>query len=252
MAENSGADWRERLREANEEELGALLFQRRTELDVPAVRQAFRNPFLTREMIHALLAERRLVAAYEVRKDAAFHPKTPQLAAIAFTATLYWADLARLGVDSRVHPVVRRAADLRLIERLPGLSVGEKVAIARGASAAVSAVLRADPTPRVIEALLESPRLTEGILLPMVAGESASPRSLAVVAASPKWSARYPIRVALCRNPRTPLQSVLPLLPLLLKKDLEAVAGDPRLLLPVRRRAELLAGSGRAGSRSKG
>ena len=93
----------------------------------------------------------------------------------------------------------------------------------------------------MIDALLENPRLTEGLLLPLVASETDLRESLAVVAASPKWSVRYPIRVALCRNPRTPVELVLPHLAMLKKSDLRGVARDLRLTLPVRRRAELLA-----------
>jgi hypothetical protein len=256
MSETTAAaapdSWRDRLRDAAEEELARLLEERRDELDARAVRQAFRNPYLTRAMIEGILADRRLVSAYEVRRDAAFHPRTGRLEALALVSGLYWADLVRLGVDTRVHPVVRRAADQRLLERLPGLAVGEKMAIARGASPGVLAVLRADPTPRVIGALLENPRLTEGILMPLAAGEHSSPRALGVIAANPKWSTRHPIRVALCRNPRTPLEAVLPMLPALLKSELEAIASDLRLLLPVRRRAELLSGGGRSRSRGTG
>lgn len=249
MPESPGEDWRERLLEAGEEELTRLLAERRAELDPPAARAAFRNPFLTRQMIEGMLESPGLVSAYEVRRAAAFHPLTPRTEAIRFVAGLYWADLVRLGADSRVHPVVRRSADQRLLERLPGLAVGEKMAVARGAGPAVLATLRHDPTPRVIAALLENPRLTEGILVPLAASEQASPQALAVVAGSPKWASRYPVRFALCRNPHTPLASALPLLPLLLKRDLEAVAADTRLLLPVRRRAQLLAGATEGGPR---
>jgi hypothetical protein len=116
----------------------------------------------------------------------------------------------------------------------------------------VIGVLRADPTPRVIGALLENPRLTETLLMPLAAGEQAAPRALAVLAASPKWAARGPLRAALCRNPRTPVEAVLPLLPALQKSELEAIAADGRLLLPVRRRAALLSGGGRPGGRGAG
>lgn len=242
MPETTGEDWRERLLEAGEEELSRLLEGRRADLDAPAARAAFRNPFLTRRLIELLLEQPRLVSAYEVRRAAAFHPLTPRSEAIRFVAGLYWADLVRIGSDLRVHPVVRRSADQRLLERLPGLAVGERMAIARGGSPALMAALRHDPTPRVIAALLENPRLTEATLVPLAASEQASPLALAVLAGSPRWATRYPMRLALCRNPRTPLGSVLPLLPLLLKRDLEAVAFDTRLLLPVRRRAQLLAG----------
>jgi len=239
-------EWRKRLREAGEEELGELLDRHLDDLDAGAARLVFRNPFLTSEMIEELVASRRLVSAYEVRRAAAFHPKTPRLEALRFVEGLYWIDLVRLGTDTRVHPVVRRAADRRLLERLPGLAVGEKIAIGRLASQSVLAVLRHDPTPRVLSAVLENPRATEGLLLPLAASESASPQALATLAAHPRWGIRYPLRVALCRNPLTPLSNVLALLPMLKKSDLAAVANDLRLLLPVRRRAQLLAGGDRS------
>ena len=102
--------------------------------------------------------------------------------------------------------------------------------------------LRNDPEPRVIEALLENPRLTEGSLLPMLSREVARPEVLSLVANSHRWGTRYPVRVAICKNPRTPATSSLPLLPMLKKKDLGAVARDRRLPSVVRRRAEVLLG----------
>jgi hypothetical protein len=233
-------DWAARIRDANEPELERLL-ERLDRFDPAAVRQLFRNPFLTRQMIERVLETPALVAAYEVRLEVARHPRTPQLAALAFVPGLYWPDLLRIGLDTHLHPVVRRAADQCISTRIPGLAVGEKVAIARTGSQAIIAALRSDPTPRVIEALLDNPRLTEGLLLPLVAGESAAPRILAVVAASSKWVVRYPLRLALCKNPRTPVEVALANLSLLKKTDLLGIARDHRLTLPVRRRAELLA-----------
>jgi hypothetical protein len=232
-----------RIREANEAELEELLAEELGRLDAAALRHLFRNPFLTRSMIERVLSVPEHLAAYEVRLEAARHPRTPQLAALRFIPGLFWPDLVRIGLDTHLHPVVRRAADLRLAERLPGLAIGEKIAIARTASHGLIGALRADPTPRVIEALLENPRLTEGLLMPLVSSEVASPRVLAVVAASSKWSARYAVRLALCRNPKTPVDRVLQQLPMLKRPDLEGVSRDARLTLPVRRRAELLARS---------
>lgn len=237
-----------RLSEAGGEELVRLIDEHLDELDPVTARQAFRNPFLSGDLIERLVEAPALRAAYEVRSEAARHPRSPRLLALRLVPGLYWSDLVRVGTDPRLHPLVRRAADLRLGERLPGLSVGEKMAIGRSASRAVLAVLRNDPSPRIMAALLENPRLTEGVLAPLVASENASPQVLGVIAASARWGVRYPIRVALCRNPQTPLASILPLLPMLKKPDLEAVAADPRAKLPVRRRAELLARGG--GSRT--
>jgi hypothetical protein len=244
MAEEQEIEFTRLLREGDEEHLQALLSSRLDEIDPAAARHLFRNPFLTGPLIERLLASRPLLSAYEVRMEAARHPRTPQLLALRFIPGLYWADLVRVGLDMRLHPIVRRAAEMRLTERLPALAVGEKMAIARSASPGVLAALRNDPTPKVIAALLENPRLTEGQLIPLLASEAAGTPVLAVVAASPKWSVRYPIRLALCQNPRTPLERVLALLPMLKRSDLEGLASDVRLKLPLRRRAQLLARGG--------
>ena len=229
-----------RLREAGEGELEGLVDEHFAEIDPPMTRHLFRNPFLTRQLIERIAAAPRLVSAYEVRIEIARHGRTPRIVALRFVPGLRWPDLMRIGLDSRVHPLVRRAAENRLVERLPGLAVGEKIVLARGGSQGLLRVLCTDPTPRVIDALLENPRLTEGILAPLVASESTAPVILGKIAAHRRWGVRYPIRLALCRNPSTPLERALALLPMLKKRDLEAVAGDRRLKLPVRRRAELL------------
>ncbi len=244
MDEGFEDDLERLLREGNEAVLGELLTTRLEEIEPASARQLFRNPFLTAVLIARLLVSKRLLASYEVRKEAARHPRTPQIVALRFIPGLYWADLVRLGLDMRLHPVVRRAAETRLIERLPALAVGEKMAIARSASPGVLAALRNDPTPRVIAALLENPRLAEGLLVPLLASESALPAVLAVIAGSAKWSVRYPIRLGLCQNPRTPLDRALALLPMLKRTDLESVAANLRLKLPLRRRAQLLARGG--------
>lgn len=233
----------ERLRTAAQEELAELVERLAAELEPQDARQAFRNPFLTADLIERLLGAPKLLASYAVRREAVFHPRTPRVLALRFVPGLWWADLARLGTDSRLHPVLRRAGDLRLIERLPGLAVGERMAVARSASPGVIATLRLDPTPRVIQALLENPRLTEGLLMPLIASEVASPRALATVAASPRWACRPPVRAALCRNPATPMAQAMALLPMLGKRELGAVAADPRLPVLLRRKAQLLSGS---------
>lgn len=247
METDSGDRLGDRLLDANEDELSALISGRLPEIDARAARQAFRNPFLTGALIEALVASPELAAAYEVRREVVLHPRAPRLLALRFVAGLYWADLVRVGTDPRLHPVVRRAADQRLIERLPGLAAGEKMAVARSGSAAVISALRLDPTPRVTGALLENPRLTEGLLMPLAASDRASPAVLARLASDARWGVRPGVRYALCRNPATPLASAFALLPLLAKRELEAVAHDLRLPLPLRRRAQLLSGSGERG-----
>jgi hypothetical protein len=231
-----------RLREAGGEELLALVRERAGEIEPSGVRQALRNPFCTAEVVELLAAQTRLLSFYEVRRDLALHPRTPEVLALRFVAGLFWRDLAALGLDTRVHPRVRRAADQQLALRLPELAVGEKVTIARRTSPAVIAQLRHDPSPRVIAALLDNPRLTEDQLYPVAHGPTTPGPVLALIAGDRRWGARYGLQTALCRNPHTPLAAALRILPLLRKPELRAVAQDPHLAEPLRLRARVLLG----------
>ena len=232
----------QRLAEADEGELLVLVREHAGELDGTAMRQLLRHPFLSSEAIQLLVDQREILASYEVRRELAAHPKTPEARAMQLVATLYWRDLAQLSSASRVRPVIRRAAERRLSERLPGLAVGEKVAIARRCGGSLLERIGQDPNPRVIQALLENPRLTEGLLLRMVSREGARPETLALVARDRRWGVRYRIRVPICRNPNTPVATTLAQLPALRKPDLKAVADDRRLARAVRQRANLLLG----------
>jgi hypothetical protein len=232
-----------RLREAGGEELRALLRSLAADLDVAAAQVALRNPHAGEEAVRLIADQQRLLAFYDMRRDLAQHPATPQAIALALLSGLYWRDLVGVGLDVRIRPVVRRAAEQRLVDRLPGLAVGEKAAIARAASPRVLQALRHDPTPRVIAALLDNPRLVEADLLPVASGEATHTPVLAVILAHRKWGNRYPVRVAVVRNPRTAPALALQHLPLLKRSDLRAVASDPRLPLVVRRKAELLSGT---------
>jgi hypothetical protein len=230
-----------RMLEAGSEELLALVREHAARLDPPAVRTVLRSSYVTAEVVE-VLAQPRLLSFYEVRRDLALHPRTPQILAQQLVPGLYWRDLAALGGDTRLHPRLRRAADQYLAARLPGLAVGEKVSLARRAGPGLLAHLRHDPSPRVIAALLDNPRLTEDILAPVVHGAATPGPVLKLIAEDRRWGARTGLQVAICRNPGTPSATSLKLLPQLRKPELKAIGADPRLSEAVRQRARLLLG----------
>jgi hypothetical protein len=231
-----------RLREADGEEVLDLLRRHLAELDVAAARQALRNPFLGREGVELIAGQARLLTAYEVKRAIIMHPKTPVVLAMRFVPGLFWRDLVELGAETRVRPTVRRAADRMLAARLPGLGAGEKQAIARRASPRVLERLRHDPSLRVVRALLENPRATEAFILPLLTHDDTRPDVLQAVARSRRWGARYEVRLALARHPRTPLATALAQLPYLRKGDLRKLSTESRVPAAVRRRAEVLLG----------
>ncbi len=153
-----------------------------------------------------------------------------------FVAGLYWRDLAAISLDVHVHPSVRRVAEKYLVQRLSRLTVGEKVTLARRSSGEVIAHLRHDPSVRVVAALLENPRLTEELLVPL-ATKSGSPRILDLLARHPRWGRRTEIRAALAKNGATPFRAVFAILPLLARHELAEIAADEEQSSVVRNRA---------------
>ncbi len=242
MAESTDNRLKIRIREADSTELLELLKKHIESISAGDVRQVLKNPFVTAQIIELIMTQRRLLTFQEVRGDLVRHPTTPEVYALRFVPGLFWKDLLDIGCDIRVRPRVRRAADRHLVNRLQGLASGQRVSIARKAGPWIISQLRNDSEPRVIGALLENPRMTEGSLMTLVANESANPKSLALVARHRKWGSRYPIRVALCRNFRTPAQVSITMLPSLKKVDLVSIEKDRKLPASVRRRAAVLLG----------
>lgn len=233
---------RHRLREAGGDELSTLLAERSAPLSAEEALLALANPHLDRAGIERLVELAPLAASRSLARAVALHPRTPEILARRLLPGLPWRDLAEAGRDVRLAPMVRRAADVLLGERLPGLSPGERASVARRAAPGLIARFRDEADPRVAAALLDNPRLTEGALLPILSAPRASPAVLAAVARNRRWGRRAEVRSALVRNPATPVSASLSLLPHLRKHDLAAVARDLRLPPAVRRRAALLAG----------
>ncbi len=231
-----------RLREAGPTELLELLTEHRDVLDVACARQVLRNPHTDQRAIEVLLDLPHLLQAYEVRRDVALSPRTPEVHAVRHVAGLFWRDLARATVDVRVRPRVRRAAEQALAQRLPGLALGEKISLARTAGGLLLQQMRWETHAQVLEALLDNPRMTEGILVPVVARESTPGSVLALIARNRKWGNRYEIRSAVCRNPRTPPALAMSLLGTLKRVDVRAVSQKPSLALVVRNKAREILG----------
>jgi len=197
--------------------------------------------------------DRKWTRSYEVKKGLVHHPRTPVSLARSFLPHLYWKDLADITEASRIQPGVRRQAEEVLKKRLPELSEGERVSLARRASRGVIAALRESTESRVLKALLGNVRLMEHEAL-RIASNPTSPRDvLASLAEHPAWGDRYSVRVSLVGNPRTPVPVALRLMEALPPSDLRRLSQDARVPRIVRvgadRRLEAAASVVRRGRR---
>lgn len=233
---------RESLSRADEAGLLLLVSQHLGDMPVGIASAALRNPFAGRQLVELLCSNRGLLRSTTFRREVVGHRATAEVRALRLISGLGWRDLIEVGGNVRVRPTVRRAANLQVASRLPGLAGGERVIIARRASAELIRRLVRDLDRRVIAALLENPRLTEVLLMPLLSSTSSSPDVLKQVADDALWNRRKAVQRALCRNPKTPPATASALLPSIGKIDLRAVAADGRITESVRAKARALLG----------
>ena len=146
---------------------------------------------------------------------------------------LFWRDLSRVAEDPFLAPPLRRLAGKILLDRLPELTVGEKITLARISGRALLPRLMDEQLEVVLDALLWNNHLTEDDVIARVNSASTPAGTLQVIGRHPRWRPRYGVRVALVRNSRTPLAVSLGCLTSLTEHDLNALADNddtPKLL----------------------
>jgi len=208
-------------------------------LDNPHIEQkhvllALRRSDLPAEFVTAVSERPVWAAQYLIKSAIATHPRVPKTIAMNLIKFLFWRDLAKLVGAPQVDSAVRRLAEITLRDRLDELALGEKIALARMAPREVLKSIRFDRDDRVVAAMLDNPRATEDDALAIANRARSPPKQLALLARSAKWTVRYPVRLALIRNPRTPVQNALPLLAGLNERDLGELLENPALARSLR------------------
>lgn len=114
------------------------------------------------------------------------------------------------------------------------LTLGERKSIARQPRRERIERAINDPDPAVIRMLLRNPRLTEPDVVRLCARRPCPPAVLRAVSESRRWIDRPRVRISLVRNPDTPADVSLRLVPLLLRQELRDVAQAVELPASVR------------------
>lgn len=169
------------------------------------------------------------------------HAKSPRGLSLRLLPQLFWRQLADVATAPQVPAGVRVKAEADLKEQLRDLRLGERVTLARLATPPVIQRLLVEGEPKVLEALLDNPRLREEDLLVAVRRHDVPLALLDAVVASPRWAAKYAVRVELALQPKTPLSLALLQLSSLVKRDLRRVVEAPGVRLLVRAAAARLA-----------
>jgi hypothetical protein len=155
------------------------------------------------------------------------HPRCARPLGLRLVSSLYWRDLVDVAATPRVDAGIRARAEALLKDSLPDLRVGERITVARFATAPVLRGLFGDDDEKVLDAALQNPRLRESDLTTAVRADDARRPLLEAVGRGARWRESYPVRMALVLQPRTPLAIALAQLTSLLPQDLARLQAEP-------------------------
>lgn len=225
---------RERALAASGEELTALLHHPDTGvllavLDNPALDETqlcilLERKNLASEILEEIARRKPLLKAYRVKRGLAFHPRTPRLVTLRLLRDLYLMDLVQLTLSPSVPTELKLHAEDHLIARVPQLPLGQKITLARRGPARLGGALLAEGHAQLVSIVLDNPCLTEAQVLKALSREKLPPGVVQTLAHHRKWSLCYNVRLALVRNPASPLSAVLAFLPELTVSDLRELA----------------------------
>jgi hypothetical protein len=116
-------------------------------------------------------------------------------------------------------------------------SEGKRIELAASAQEDELSLLVHDPSPKVIMAMLDNRNLTEVHVLVVANRKNLTPEVLSAIFRDKRWSENYPVRLALAKNPKTPLFTALSIARFLRLFDLVELARNH--LIPVIYRKKL-------------
>jgi hypothetical protein len=166
------------------------------------------------------------------------HIKTPRHVSLPAIRHLYTFELMQLALSPAVLADIKKAAEETLLSRLEKITLGERITLARRASGRVAAALLLDAEPRVVEASVTNPFLTEVLVVKALMSAKATEALVELAAHDGKWSLRREVRIALLRHPLTPAETAAQFARELPSGVLHELLQDSRLKEPVRERVQ--------------
>ena len=166
---------------------------------------------------------RELLHGYPVIRALVFHPNVPRKIALRLLRELHLMDVLKLSQAATAAPDLQRNAEEHLIARLPHVALGQKIALARQASASVLAALILEGNAQVVEPAVENPRLTEAQVLKLLTRHKLPLAVAPALCRSRRWTSVPNVALALLSYSHTPPEAAVKLLPHVASVDLRSL-----------------------------
>ncbi|MFQ6082992.1 MAG: hypothetical protein ACE5WD_06505 [Candidatus Aminicenantia bacterium] len=198
------------------------------ELNDNLITLILRNPYLSTDSILKISQNKKWMKNLWVQAAIVNHPKTPQSLSLELLPNLYPMDLLKVAENLRISPLVRRKAEIILLEKIKKMDLGEKINISRRATYYMLKFISKEKNFKVLKAIAENPRCTEEILIRTVNQPDISQEFLEFLSNNFRWKNRYSLKLSIVKSPSSPILLVLKLLDRLKKKDLIELSQDEK------------------------
>lgn len=130
---------------------------------------------------------------------------------------------------------------ISLIRRIMYMNAKDRVKLARKGDREARSILIRDPNKVVASAVINNPRISDQEAENIASMRTVSDEVLRLMATNRGWARSYTITHNLARNPRTPIPTVINMLPRIRTKDLKHMSENRNISEAVRRQARRLA-----------
>jgi len=111
-----------------------------------------------------------------------------------------------------------------LAKRIPSMGLPEKMRLAQTGDKEARSLLARDPNKQILACLLQNPRISDQEILNFAKERTLPEEILSLLSKRKDWMKRYPVRLALAQNPKTPLALSLRLIRTFRDCDLRKLA----------------------------
>jgi hypothetical protein len=185
---------------------------------------------LTEELFKSLFNLETVRESHRLRVALAQHPLLPSYLLLQLLHHLYLFELVTVCHLPGLSPDQKTAAERAIIQRLPTSALGNKLTLARRATAPVLEALLLEGEPGLVELCISNPRLKESSIAQFLAGPHANAETISMIARHPRWGNRRNVRLSILRNPRTPLVWFVAFLPSFPLTDLKRLLHSQKLV----------------------
>ena len=169
--------------------------------------------------------------------DEAWLPAERYEELISETAADASANIQRIIENERLESGSVSTERVSLIRRIMFMNTKDRMKLAMKGDREARGILIRDSNKVVCSAVVNNPRITEQEIENIAAMRTVSDEVLRIIALNRTWARAYPIIHSLARNPRTPIPTVMNILPRIRTKDLQNLSGNKNVSEAVRRQA---------------